>query len=129
MEEKLKIENEDGGNNVLADGPTHKHEVTLCWATKKRHISVDGVVLCNANHTTAGYSTKNGGYNSLYLSGIPTHFKNSDDSKTTHSDGIVSYMPLDKQPFKINRRSICIKCQNKYDALWRELTKPKPCAR
>jgi hypothetical protein len=103
---------------LLPAVPVSEHKVALCWATKKRHIAVDGKVLCEPKHTTTGYSVKNGGYNSLSLSGIPTHFKISDDSKHTHGDGIIPFVPLEKQPFNIIRRSICTKCQKKYDALW-----------
>jgi len=101
----------------IAEG--REHHTVLCWATKKRHIVVDGIVLCEPKHKTTGYSVKNGGYNSLSLSGIPEHLKLTDDSKGSHGDGIIDFAPLEEQTFTINRKSICTKCQNKYDSIWR----------
>ena len=96
-----------------------EHIVALCWATKKRHIAVDGKVLCEPKHKTTGYSVKNGSYNSLSLSGIPTHLKETNDGdKYSHSDGVIPFLPIDKQPFFINTKSICFKCLKKYNNLF-----------
>jgi hypothetical protein len=43
--------------------------ICLAWATKKRHIAVNGKVLCETKSKTAGYSVKNGCYNTIALSG------------------------------------------------------------
>ncbi len=94
--------------------------VTLCWATKKRHISVDGVVLCEPKHTTAGYSVKNGGYNTLSLSGLPTHKRISGDERLSHTDGIIPFLPLSEQPFKVIESGVCNKCKDKYYKLLQE---------
>lgn len=94
--------------------------VTLCWATVKRHIAIDGQVLCAQNFTTDGYSVKNGRYNSIQLSGIPTELKDDDDRPCCHTDGVISYAPLEKQAVVINRSSICVKCQRKFDVIWEQ---------
>lgn len=103
--------------NVLATEPNAERKVALCWATKKRHIAVDGKVLCEPDHKTTGYSVKNGGYNTLTLSGLPTYEKVNDDSKYTHPDGNIPFRAMDKQPTKIDTRSICRKCLKKYEQL------------
>lgn len=95
-----------------------ERKVVLCWATKKRHIAVDNIVLCEPKHVTDGYSVKSGGLNSLSLSGIPTYNKTSNDSKYTHSDGIISFLPLKNQIYIINESSICSKCLKKYEKLF-----------
>lgn len=95
-----------------------EHIVTLCWATKKRHISIDGNVLCEPKYKTSGYSVKNHQYNSLSLAGIPTHFKVTDDTKYGHQDGIIEFLPLNRQKVKIEEKSICNKCLNRYSKLW-----------
>jgi hypothetical protein len=92
--------------------------VCLAWATKKRHIAVDGKVLCEPNHKTSGYSHRNGQYNSISLSGLPTDRKIHDDQKYGHSDGIIDFAPLNKQSVKINTRSICAKCLSRYESLF-----------
>lgn len=100
--------------------------VCLAFATKKRHIAVDGHVLCEPKHRTAGYSVKNGQYNSLSLSGIPTNRKIHDDVDFinkmgklagTHPDGIIDFKPLDQQDTVIITRSICSKCLKRYNKL------------
>lgn len=94
--------------------------VALCWATKRRHIAIDGRVLCETKHFTAGYSVKNGSYNSLSLSGIPTHNKLSHDSKNSHSDGIIPWLPIEEQPLFINTTSICVKCLKRYNQTFKK---------
>ena len=116
--ESLKNVSPTIGNAVLPAVPSQERKVALCWATKKRHIAVDGEVLCDPKHKTNGYSVKNGGYNSLSLSGIPTHSKLSNDIKGSHGDGIISFMPLEEQPLFIDTSSICSKCLKKYETLW-----------
>lgn len=95
-----------------------KHVVALAWATKKRHIAIDGKVLCEAESKCDGYSVKNGKYNGLALRGIPSDVKDHDDTKYTHTDGIIDFAPLDKQPTVIIERSVCSKCLKKYNKLF-----------
>lgn len=97
----------------------HVHSVCLAWATKKRHIAVDGNVLCEPIHRTSGYSYRNGQYNSISLSGLPTERKIDDDHKYGHSDGVIDFKPLNQQSVKIDTRSICVKCLSKYERLLR----------
>lgn len=89
--------------------------VALAWATKKRHIAVDGIILCDAISTSGGYSRKNGSYNGLALSGIPDFIKQVDDDKYAHGGGIIKPLPLEQQPYKIIPSSICAKCLKKYN--------------
>ena len=88
--------------------------ITLAWATKKRHITIDGIVLCEPTKSR-GYSVKNGCYNSLGLSGIPDYNKRADDIKYSHCDGVIKFAPLDQQETKIITSSICAKCLKKYE--------------
>lgn len=92
--------------------------VCLVWATRKRHIAIDGKVLCEPKHKTPGYSHRNGQYNSISLGGLPTHRKIHDDQKYTHSDGLIDFKPLNQQNVKIDTRSICSKCLKKYEGLF-----------
>lgn len=114
-EQQPKVDNEAA---ILPAVPSQERNVALCWATKKRHIAVDGIVLCEPNHNTTGYSVKNGGFNSLSLSGIPTQNKLSSDTKGSHGDGIIPFLPIEEQPLFINTSSICSKCLKKYGSLW-----------
>lgn len=92
--------------------------VCLVWATKKRHIAVDGIVLCEPKHKTGGYSHKNGQYNSLSMLGLPKNRKVHDDEKYTHTHGIIDFKPLNQQSVRIDTRSICSKCLSKYESLF-----------
>ncbi|MBX3045116.1 MAG: hypothetical protein KIT33_15130 [Candidatus Kapabacteria bacterium] len=89
--------------------------VCLAWATKKRHIAVNGEVLCEASSKSGGYSVKNGSYNSIALSGLPTYEKHCDDKKGSHGDGIIDFERLDKQKWEISTKSICSKCLKMYE--------------
>lgn len=91
--------------------------VALAWVTKKRHIAVDGKILCEPKHKTTGYSVNNGQYNSVALSGLPDYNKTTPDRKLSHSDGIIPFLHLDEQPIFVDRSSICKACQKKYDKL------------
>jgi hypothetical protein len=104
-------------NTLLTTEPLQERQVALCWATRKRHIAVDGKVLCEPTHKTSGFSYKNGQYNSLSLTGIPKNRKIHDDQKYGHSDGIIDFCALDRQPIKIITSSICNKCLKKYEKL------------
>lgn len=95
-------------------------QVLLAWATKKRHIAIDGNLLCEAKSKTSGFSIKNGQYNSISLSGLPTRTKTDDDKKYCHSDGIIEFKPLDQQSVKIITSSICAKCLKKYTKILQE---------
>ena len=92
--------------------------VCLAWATKKRHIAIDGSVLCEPKHKTSGYSYQNGQYNSISLTGLPIERKIHDDQKYGHSDGVIDFAPLNNQSIKINTSSICAKCLSKYESLF-----------
>jgi len=91
--------------------------VCLAWATKKRHIAVDGVILCEAVSKSGGYSPKNGVYNGLALSGLPDYEKPYDDKPHGHASGIIDFKPLDQQKTKIIPTSICKVCLKKYNNL------------
>lgn len=92
--------------------------ICLAWATKKRHIAVNGKVLCETKSKTAGYSVKNGCYNTIALSGLPTYNKHTDDMPGIHGDGIIEYKPLDEQQLIINTKTICKKCVKEYEKLF-----------
>lgn len=77
-------------------------------------------MLCDAKSKSGGYSVKNGIYNTIALSGLPTYEKHSDDVKYSHGDGIIAFKPLDKQKWIISTKSICAKCLKKYE---KELTR------
>ena len=95
------------------------HTVHLAWATKKRHIAVDRNILCEATSKSAGYSVKNGSYNSIALSGLPTYQKHSDDVPGSHGDGIIEYKPIEQQKLRISTKTICKKCLSKYEKIMR----------
>ena len=101
------------GYTFLATVPS----VCLAWATRVRHIAVDGQVICETKRKTSGYSVKNGQYNSISLTGLPNYTKEGDDTKYTHTDGLIEFKPLDQQKMKISTRSICKKCLRKYEQL------------
>jgi hypothetical protein len=101
------------GYTLLAAVPS----VCLAWATRVRHIAVDGQVICETKRKTSGYSVNNGQYNSISLSGLPDYPKEGDDVKYTHTDGLIEFKPLDQQKMKISTRSICKKCLSKYEQL------------
>lgn len=110
MDENLNI-SPHGSNTMLAEVPS----VCLAWATKKRHIAIDGKVLCKPKHKTDGYSVKNGQYNSISLAGLPTRTKTEDDVRFSHSDGFIEFKPLSEQKIKIDTKSICGNCLLKYE--------------
>lgn len=101
-------------------------KVALCWATKKRHIAVDGKVLCESKSKkkSMGYSVGNGVYNTLALSGLPTHEKITHDKPYTHADGIIEFLPLNEQRFMIDEKSICVTCIKKYNRLFAKTPAP-----
>ena len=94
--------------------------VILAWASRKRHIFVNGVLLCEKQHKSAGYSPKGGHYISYQLE-MPSKPKTDPDSKHTHTDGIIPALPLDEIKIGdggISRRSICAACQKRYDKIF-----------
>lgn len=93
-------------------------EVCLTWAVRRRHIAVDGRILCETKRKTDGYCTGNGQYNTLSLSGLPGYKKDTNDTPYTHLDGYIEYKPLPEQKVKIDTRSICKKCLEKYEKLF-----------
>ena len=93
--------------------------VCLAWATRVRHIAVDGSLLCFAKSKTGGYAVSNGAYNTIALSGLPTRNKNEDDTQYTHTDGFIEFLPIENQNVKINVKSVCKKCLGKYERLFK----------
>ena len=94
-----------------------RRKVALCWATKNAILQLMEKFYVKG-HKTTGYSVKNGGYNTLTLSGLPTYEKVNDDSKYTHPDGNIPFRAMDKQPTKIDTRSICRKCLKSTNSCW-----------
>lgn len=90
-------------------------QVALAWATKKRHIAIDGKVLCEPKIRSAGYSVKNGQYNTLALSGIPTYQRTTADVRYSHGDGIIPPVPLESQPHFVDTKSVCRTCRDRYN--------------
>ena len=89
-------------------------KVVIAWGSRKRHIFIDGKILCGKNHKPA-YS-KGGHYNSYDLdSSVFEKRKEHKDTKYTHTDGIIEFKSLESQG--IIRKSICKKCQKKYDKM------------
>ena len=89
--------------------------VALAWATKKRHIAVNGKVLCEPKIRSAGYSVKNGQYNTLALTGVPDYPKTTDDVRYCHGAGIIKFAALNEQPTYCDPKSICRQCQKRYE--------------
>lgn len=94
--------------------------VILAWASRKRHLFVNGVLLCEKQHKSAGYSPKGGHYVSYQLE-MPNKPKTDPDTKHTHTDGGIPPLPLDEIKIGdggISRRSICAACQKRYDKIF-----------
>jgi len=93
-------------------------KVVLAWASRKRHLFVNGVLLCGKKPKTGdGYSRKGGHYISYQLE-MPDKPMIHPDTKYTHTDGIIPYLPLDEIRIGnggISRKSICADCQKRYD--------------
>lgn len=95
--------------------------VVLAWASRKRHIFINGVLLCEKKHKThGGYSHKGGHYMSYQIE-MPNRPKTDPDIKYTHTDGIIPALPLDEIKIGsggISRQSICVACQKRYDKIF-----------
>lgn len=96
--------------------------VALAWAQKKRHIAVDGEVLCEPKHTNKIRQRGEGGYNSLTINGIPKDPKQYEDEDYpggggSHYGGVIPFKPLDEIG-GIIQRSICKQCIKKYNKLF-----------
>lgn len=114
--------------------------VILAWASRKRHLFINDVLLCEKRHkTTDGYSAKGRHYISYQLD-MPKEPMRNPDMTHTHGDGIIPAMPLDeivipmtpdfrqywekKDGLKsviqkgLDRRSICAACQKRYDKIF-----------
>jgi hypothetical protein len=93
-------------------------EVIIAWGSRKRHIFIDGKLLCETKHKP-DYS-RGGHYCSYTLSGLPKHDKKPDvDYKGgggAHLDGVIPFKPLDEIGGIITR-SICNKCQALFSKL------------
>lgn len=87
--------------------------VALAWAAQKRHIAINGRVLCAAGFSGTIRSRGAGGYNSITVHGVPTTPKRYEDDKGTHYDGVIEAAPLAEQK-GINTRSVCGKCQRRF---------------
>ena len=98
----------------------HKPVVILAWASRKRHIFIDGDLICGKKgKTTAGYSVK-GRHLISYQIEMPTKPLAFPDQRYSHGEGIIPFEPLDSIKIGdggISRRSICLSCQKKYDKL------------
>ena len=95
-------------------------QVILAWGQKKRHIAVDGKVLCQPKFSNNIRQRGETGYNSLTVSGIPTEEKTIADDKYTHTDGIIPSLPLHEiliQGKPLVQKSICAKCKKIYGNL------------
>lgn len=91
-----------------------ENTVCLAWATTRRHIAVNNEVICKPKTRGAGYNSRNWTHNSISISGLPKHQKESDDYGFSHWDGLIEFKPLDEQKTIINTQSICKKCLKKY---------------
>lgn len=89
--------------------------VCIAWASRKRHIFVNGHLICETKHKP-DYS-RGGHYCSYTLSELPTHEKQADvdypKGGGCHMDGIIPFKPL-TEIGGISQRSICSKCLAKY---------------
>jgi len=90
------------------------YTVVLAWGQKKRHIVVNGKILCEPDFSNHIRQRGDCGYNSITVSGIPDYPKKGEDSKYTHTDGIIPFLPLDQISGLINT-SICAQCSRKYE--------------
>jgi hypothetical protein len=90
--------------------------VCLVWVTRKRHVAVDGKLICAAKQKSGGYTAGNGQYNSLAISGLPKT-PHTGDAPYTHPGGIIDYLPLADQKKPVVTTSICKKCLTRYAAL------------
>ena len=96
--------------------------VVLAWAQKKRHIAVNGKVLCEPKHSRHIRQRGESGYNSLSINGIPDYGKKYNDVDYgkgrggSHHDGIIPFKPLNEIG-GIIERSICNKCKARYEKL------------
>lgn len=96
--------------------------ITLAWASRKRHLFVDGRLLCEKTHKSAGYSPRGGHYISYQLD-MPKTPKQCPDERYCHSDGTIPFLPLDDIKIGdggILRSSICATCQKRYDKLFKK---------
>ena len=96
--------------------PSQAKVITLAWASRKRHIFIDGKMICQCDHKTRGGYSKKGGHYVSYQMEMPT-YKKTPDSTYTHTDGVIPALPLDKIG-GIFRKSICAICQKKYDSIF-----------
>jgi hypothetical protein len=92
--------------------------VVIVWASRKRHIFIDGKLLCETKHK--GDYSRGGHYCGYSLSGLPIHEKEPDvDYKNgggAHREGIIPFKPL-SEVGGISERSICNKCKKAYSNL------------
>jgi hypothetical protein len=91
-------------------------EVIIAWASRKRHIFIDGKLICETKHK--GDYSRGGHYCSYDLSGLPKHPKDTPDvdyknGGGCHTSGIIPFKPLSEIDGIITR-SICNKCQKAY---------------
>lgn len=100
--------------------PVSLPTVVLAWAQKKRHIAINGKILCEPKHSRHIRQRGESGYNSLSINGIPDYKKKYDDVDYgrggSHHDGIIPFKPLNEVG-GIIERSICNKCKARYDKL------------
>jgi hypothetical protein len=88
------------------------HTVIVAWAHQKRHLVVDGVVLCRPQFSDRIRPRGATGYNALSLHGIIDHPKRP-DSPGYHQAGSIPFLPLGDVE-RLILSSICAKCQRRY---------------
>jgi hypothetical protein len=103
-------------------GEPEPTKVCLAWGSRKRHLFVNDVLLCEKRFETAGGYSRKGGHSISYqIAGLPTYQMTTPDQKFSHGDGIIPALPLDEIKIGdggISRKSICAACQKRYDKLF-----------
>ncbi len=132
----------EGDKQITAEicGEREPDKVVLAWASRVRHIFVNGHLMCEKKPKTVdGYSRKGGHYISYQLE-MPDKPMRAPDMLHTCGEGIVPALPLDEieipmsAQFReywqkqdglksvihrgLNRKSICAACQKRYDKIF-----------
>jgi hypothetical protein len=99
-----------------------ERKIVIAWASRKRHIFIDGALLCAKEpKTKCGYSgRRRGGHLISYQIEMPDSEIQKPDEKYSHGEGIIPDLPLDEIKIGsggIIRSSICTSCQKKYDKM------------
>ena len=101
--------------------------VTLAWGSRKRHIAVDGEILCHPKFSdSVTQRSADVSYNALATYGIPTQPKTHADSKTLQTGGMIPAIALIEvkiQGSPLILSSICGSCQKRYARKLKEIQK------